>query len=153
MFRFACSVLLQEGRGTADRYLWPVWGALRMFRPHWVCPRSRVCAFHIYTAQSPGCSTGSGPRVACGFSFREFHKSADSDGPAFCAFLARAAQGIRSLTGALSPGAVRLIPSVAPASVSARAGWVRLVSVLGSWSLAMTLPADVNHPESQEVFG
>ena len=32
-------------------------------------------------------------------------------------------------------------------------GCVRLVSVLGSWSLAVTLPADVNHPESQEVFG
>ena len=52
----------------------------------------------------------------------------------------------------LSPGAVRLIPSVVPTSVSARAGWVCLVSVLGSWSLAATLLADVNHPESQEVF-
>ena len=153
LFRFACSVLLQKGRAAADRYLCPVWGALTMFRPHWVCPHSRVCIFHVYTAQSPGCSTGSGPWVACGSSFQVFHKSVDSDGPAFCAFPARAAQGIRSLTGALSPGAVHLIPSVAPASVSARAGWVRLVSVLGSWSLAITLPADVNHPESQEVFG
>ena len=27
------------------------------------------------------------------------------------------------------------------------------MSVLRSWSLAATLPADVNHPESQEVFG
>ena len=44
MFRFACSVLLWGGRGTADRYHWPVWGALTVFRPHWVCPRSgRVC--------------------------------------------------------------------------------------------------------------
>ena len=33
------------------------------------------------------------------------------------------------------------------------APWVRLVSVLQSWSLATTLPADVNCPESQEVFG
>ena len=32
-----------------------------------------------------------------------------------------------------------------PASVSAHAGWVSLVSVLGSWSVAATLPADVNH--------
>ena len=32
-------------------------------------------------------------------------------------------------------------------------GCVRLVSVLESWSLAVTLLADVNHPESQEVFG
>ena len=54
--------------------------------------------------------------------------------------------------GALSPGVVRLIPSAVPASVSAL-GRVCLVSVLGNWSLAVTLPADVNHPESQEVFG
>ena len=33
------------------------------------------------------------------------------------------------------------------------AGRVRLVSVLRSWPLATTLPADVGHPESQEVFG
>ena len=36
-----------------------------------------------------------------------------------------------------------------PASVSVHAGRVRLVSVLGSWTLAATLPVDVNHPESQ----
>ena len=46
--------------------------------------------------------------------------------------LARAAQAVRNLTSALSPGAVCLIPSTGPASVSARASWVRLVSVLGS---------------------
>ena len=37
LFRFACSVLLRGGRGTADRYRC-VWGALALFRPHWVCP-------------------------------------------------------------------------------------------------------------------
>ena len=37
---------------------------------------------------------------------------------------ARAAQAARSLTGALSPGAVRPHPSAAPASVSAHTGWV-----------------------------
>ena len=61
---------------------------------------------------------------------------------------AGAAEAARSLTGALSPGAVRLIPSAGPASVSARTSWVRVPSV---WCLA-TLLADVNHPESQ-VFG
>ena len=55
--------------------------------------------------------------------------------------------------GALSLGAVCLILSVVPASVSLRAGPVRLVSVLGSWPLALTLLANVNHPESQEIFG
>ena len=49
-------------------------------------PRSRVCAFPVYTAQAPGCSRGSEPCVACGSSFRVFHKHADSVGPAFCAF-------------------------------------------------------------------
>ena len=90
-------------------------------------PRSRVCAFPVYTAQAPGCSIGSRPCVACGFSFQVPHKSADSVGPAFCAFPAQAAQAARSLTGALSPvrctlpSAVHLLPSAVPASVSARA--------------------------------
>ena len=42
MFRFASSVVLRGGRGAADRYRC-VWVALTVFRPHWVCPRSRVC--------------------------------------------------------------------------------------------------------------
>ena len=40
MFRFACSVVLWRGRGTADKYHWRVWEALPVFLPHWVCPRS-----------------------------------------------------------------------------------------------------------------
>ena len=71
----------------------------------------------------------------------------------FVLSLAQAAQEARGLTSALFPGAVCLIPSVVPASVSTLTGLVHLVSVLGSWSLATTLPVDVNHPESQEVFG
>ena len=59
----------------------------------------------------------------------------DSAGPAFCAFPGRATEAARSLTSALSPGAVRLIPSAVPASVSMRASqmcvaWVYL------WELA-----------------
>ena len=84
-------------------------------------PRSRLCALPVCTAQAPGCSIWSGPCVVCGSSFRVLHKSADSVGPVFCAFPARAAQAARSLTGALSPGAARLLPSAVPASVS---GWV-----------------------------
>ena len=64
-----------------------------------------------------------------------------------------AAQTTRSLMNTFSLGAGRLLPSAVPASVSRRTGQVRLVSVLGSWTLAATLPADVNHAESQEVFG
>ena len=128
-------------------------GALAVFRPHWVWPRSQVCTFPVYTAQAPGCSIGSGPCVVCGSSFWVLHKSADSVGPAFCAFPAGEAQAARSLTGALTPGVAHLLPSAVPASVSVRPSLVCLVSVLGSWSLAATLLADVNHPESQEVFG
>ena len=122
-----------------------VWGALAAFRPHWVCPCSQVCAFPIYTAQAPSCSIWSGPCVAYGSSFRVLHTSADSVAPMLCAFPALAAQAARSLTGALSPGAARLLPSVSPTSASACGGACALC-------LAATLPAD-DHPESQEVFG
>ena len=85
----------------------------------------------------------------------------------FVPSLARAAQAARSLTGALPPGAVRLLSSAVPASVSTRASLVCVPSPLRSpslsfcpqrsdvcaLSLAATLLADVNHPESQEVFG
>ena len=118
-------------------------------------PRSRVCVFPIYTVQAPSCSIWSGPCIACGSSFQVFHKSTHSVGPAFCAFPALSAQAARSLTGALSQGVVHLLPSAVPASVSVNVpvGCMRLVSVPGSWTLAATLLADVNHPECQEVFG
>ena len=127
------------------------------FRPDTWRRRWSVVKVHSFSRAvgREGCCrqiSGSGPWVACSSSFRVLHKSVDLVGPAFCAFPAGAAQVARSLTGALSPCAVRLIPSAVPASVSTQAGWVHLVSALGSWSLAATLPADVNHPESQEVF-
>ena len=153
MFRFTCSVVLWGGGGAEDKFHWPVWGALTVFRPHWVCPLSWVCSFAIYTVQAPGCSIGSGPCIACSSSFQVLHKSTDSIGPVFCAFPGLSSSGNRSLMSALSPGAVRLIPLAVPASVSTSLCWVCLVSVLGSWSRAMTLQADVTHSESQEVFG
>ena len=89
--------------------------------------------FPIYIAQAPGCSIWSGPCAARGSSPPVFHKTADSTVPAFCAFPAQAAQAARSLTGALSAGAVRLIPSTFPASVSERQSGVPCVF---SWELA-----------------
>ena len=123
-FRFASSVLLQGGRGAADRHCC-VWGALTVLRPHWVCPRSRVCALPIYAAQAPSCSIWSVPCIAYGSSFRVLHESVDSVAPAFCVFPAGAAQAARGLRGALSPGVARPLPSAAPASVSAGASRVR----------------------------
>ena len=64
----------------------------------------------------------------------------------FVPSLAGAAQAARSLTGSLSAGAVRLLPSVAPASVSAHAGQVVCLEFSRD-------PADVDYPESPEVFG
>ena len=58
LFRLPCSVVLWGGRSTANKSHWPVWGALPASRPPWVCPRSRGCAFLVYTAQAAGCSAG-----------------------------------------------------------------------------------------------
>ena len=85
-------------------------------------PPLAACAFPVCPAPAPGWSLCYGPRVACGSSFQVLHKSAASVGPGFCAFPAQAAQAARSLTGAVSPGAVRLIPSSVPASVSRWSG-------------------------------
>ena len=125
LFRFAGSVVVRGGRGAADRYCW----LARVGSTHSVLdtlglPHSWVCAFPVYTAQAPGCSIWRVPCVACCSSFRVFHKSVDLVGPAFCAFPTGAAQAARSLTGAFSLGAGRLLPSVAPAPAPARAGQV-----------------------------
>ena len=88
-------------------------------------------AFPSTLLRLPAALYGAGPALR-GSSPRVLHESADSAAPAFCAFPIRAAQATRSLTGALSPGAVRLLPSASPAPVLA----------------ATTLPADVDHPES-----
>ena len=139
LFRFASSVVLWGGRGTADKYHWHVWGVLTTFGPHWVCPCSHVCFPRVHCPGSsllfrewalscvhfPGLShSGSGSWV--------IHKGSASTGPTFCAFPVRAAQTTRSLTSSLSPGAVCLIPSAVPASLFGHAGKVHLVSLLGS---------------------
>ena len=109
-------------------------------------PHSRLCALPVYAAQAPSCSIWSGPCVACGSSFPVFHKSADWHAPAFCAFPARAAQAARSLTGALSRCG-------APSPLRRPSLSFRLrQSGACTLCLAATLPADVDHPEFQEVF-
>ena len=113
--------MLQGGRGTSDKG----------HRPHWVCPLSqRVCfprlqcsgSRLLFRERALSCVHFSGPSLS-GSGFQVLQKGTDSAGPAFCAFLIRAAQAARSLTSALSPGAVpgavRRIPSVIPDSVSA----------------------------------
>ena len=128
MFRFTCSVALQEGRGAAGKYHWRVWGALAVFRPHRVCPCSHVCAFPVYTAQAPGCSIGSGPCVACS-SFSGIPQKHGLGLACVLCLTHLSSSATRSLTGALSPDAVHLLPSAVPDSVSARASWVRVPCV------------------------
>ena len=135
LFRFSCPATLQGGRGAAEKCQWRVWGALAVFRPYWVCPHSRMCAFPVYTAQAPSCSIWSGPCVACGSSFRVLHKSVDSVGPAFCAFPSQSSSGSQELDRRTLPGAVHLSPYVVPASVSMCASRVRAPCVC-SWELA-----------------
>ena len=108
MFRFACSVALRGGRGAADRYRWPVRGALAVFRPHWVC-LAQGCVLHVYTAQAPGCSMGAGPALRAVPVFGSSTKARIRLCLRFVPSLASAAQAARGL-GALSPGAVRLFP-------------------------------------------
>ena len=127
-------------------------GDTRSVRPHWVCPAHGVCF----------------PRVRCSGSRLPYRERAlrcvrfQCSGPpqkrglgwACVLCLPRPSSSSRQEPGGRAlPGAVRLSPSAVPASVSARASEVRLVSVLRTWPLAATLPADVNHPESQRVFG
>ena len=132
LFRFVCSVVLQGGRDIADKCHWPVWGALTMFWPHWVCPHSQVCAFPVYTAQAPVCSIGSGPALCVVPVFGCSTKAQTRLGLRCVPSPAQAAHAARSFTGALSPGVVRLLPTAVPASVSVCASWVCLVSDLGS---------------------
>ena len=105
------------------------------------------CAFPVYIAQAPRCSPGSGPCVAWtsqayAAQIQVFGYSTEAQTPLGLRFVPspfRAAQAARRWRSALSQGARRLFPSAVPASVSVRAGRVRLVSVLGSWTLAVTL--------------
>ena len=95
----------------------------------------------------PGLSrSGSGTQV--------LHKGADSVGPAVCA-LPRSEQ--LRWQGAWWVRSLGLIAIPVPAArfsgcTAGTPSQVCHVSLLGSWSLAATLPADADHPESQEVL-
>ena len=131
-----------------------MWGALAVFRSHWVCPAHGACALRPSTLlRLQAALQGAGPELRAVPIFGSSTKAQTRLGLRSVPSPAGAALAARSLTGALSPGAMRLTPSVGPASVSTRTGSARLVSVLWSWSLAATFPVDVNHPGAQEVFG
>ena len=107
----------------------------------------------VYAAQAPGCSIWSVPFVACGSSFQVFHKSADSVAPAFCAFPSPSISGIQELDGCTLPRCGVLSPLSGPALFPPTHPARARRSCVCALCLARTLPADVDHPESQEVFG
>ena len=139
MFRFPCSVVLQGGRGTADKCHWPgedhsVWGG-----PQCV-GRTRSVPATLGLPPLTGvcfpclrCSIWSGPCVACGSSFWVFHKSTDSVGPAFCAFLRLSSSGSQELEERTLPGCDASYPLHRP-SLSFRVRWCGAPCVC-SWEL------------------
>ena len=155
LFRFTCSVVLRGGRGAADKCHWPVWGALTVFRPHWVCPCSqRVCSPGLHCSGSRLLYMAQALYYVC-FQF--------SGTPQKCRLGWACILCLPRPEQLRQPGALRVHspqvlcafspPRSQPQFPGVPVGRMGLASVLGIWSLATTLPADVNHPESQEVFG
>ena len=115
-----------------------------------LCGEHSQCSGHSGFSPAQGCVLrlpaalyGAGPALCavpvCAYST----KARTRLGLCFVPSLAGEAQAARSLTGALSQGAVSLIPSAVPASVSACSHPSRVrvpVTVLRSWPLAATLP-------------
>ena len=153
LFRFTCSVMLQGGRGAADRYHWRVWGALTVFRPHWVCPAHRCVLSPSTLLRLPAALYGAGPALRTVPVFGFSTKVQTWLGLRFVPSPAPAAQAARSLTGALSPGFGAPSPLCGHFRARQWGACALCLFSRGSWPLAATLPLDVDHPESQEVFG
>ena len=111
-------------------------------------PRSQVCAFPLYTAQAPGCSLWSGPcklRLVPVFGFSTKVRTRLR-----LRFVPSPAEQLRQ------PGACRAHSPRVPRAFSPPGPSLSFPphqSGACALCLAATLPADVDHPESQEVFG
>ena len=102
-----------------------VWVALSVFLATLGLPRSRVSVLSLPTLlRLPAALYGAGPALRAVPVFGYSTKARIRLCLRFVPSLARAAQAARGLTSALSLGATRPFPSEAPASVSARPGWV-----------------------------
>ena len=133
LFRFGCSVALRGGRDAADRYRWCVWVALTVLRPHWVCPAHRCVLSPSPLSRLPAALYGVGPVLRAVPVFGYSTKAWTRLGLRFVPFPARAAPAARSLIGALSRGAVHLLPSAVPACFHSRqSGMCALCLFLGA---------------------
>ena len=160
------------GGGLLFRFAWCCGegGALQtnvtgMCGEHWQCsghtgfaPACRVCFPHLHCSGSRllsreralSCMHFPGLRRSDS-GFWVLHQDRLSWACVLC-FPHPSSSGSQELDGCALPGAVRLIP-LQPQPQFPSAGRVGLVSVLGRWTLATTLPANVDHPESPEVIG
>ena len=153
LFRFACSVVLWGGRGTADKCHWPVWGALAVFRPHWVCPRLQRVLSLSTLLRLQAALQGAGPELQAVTVFGYSTKAQTRLGLRFVPSPPKQ-PGSQELDERTLPGCSAPYPLCGPhLSFRVHISRVHLVSVLGSWPLAPTLPADVNHPTYRKVFG
>ena len=115
LFRFASSVTLRGGRGTA---------------------------FPVYAAQAPSCSIWSMPCAARSSSPRVFHKSADLAAPVSCAFPGPSSLGSQELDGRTLPGCGAPSPLRCPSlSFRLRQSGVRAFSPL--WPQPQSPPVQV----------
>ena len=159
MFRFACSVALWGGRGAADN-LTGVCGEHSQCPGHTGFTLLKACVLSPSTLLSlQAALKGAGPEL------RALHRPKPLRFR-FAGTPQRCRLGwacVLCLPGLSSSGNQELekrtlfrcsatSPLPGP-PVSGRTSPVRLAFLLGSRSLAMTLPAYVSHPESQEVFG
>ena len=168
LFRLTCSVMLWGGRNTANKYHWHVWGVLAVFWLHWLCAHSCHVRF-------PGLYC-SGSKLLC----RELSEAGPglhalprskplrfrfSDTPqryrlgwacVLCPSQVGAAQATRCLVSTVSPGGECILSTHQSQRLGflggSRRAHLRYAVCLfwGDGSLAATLPADVNHPESQD---
>ena len=152
LVRFAGSVALRGGRGAADRCHWRVWGALAVFWPHWVCPRSRRVLCPSTLLRLPAASVERAPSCVR-FQFSGIPQKRSLGWACVLCLPRSSSSGSQELDGRSLPGCSASYPFLGPSLSFPRGGRVRLVSVLGSWTLAVTLLEHVNHTESPEVFG
>ena len=128
-------------------------------------PAHSVCVFPVYAVQALGCSARNCLRQALGCMHYPglshsgsgswiLHKGADLFGTAFCALPRSEQLRWPSPWRAWLPPVGGCILSPPPSQLLRFLGvqWWCRVSLLGSWSLAVTLPVDVDHPEPQEVL-
>ena len=146
LFRFACSVCCREG-GALQRSVTGACSGHAGFAPLTARVLSSSTLLRL-----PAALYGAGPELRAVPVFGSSSKAQTQLGLRFVPSPTGAAQAAWSLMGALSPVRCAFSPLWSQPQFP-HTGRVRLLSLLGSWSLAATLRADVNHPESPEVFG